>query len=279
MKTLLITLLFSTSLFAQNELTLIFKPSAKGLDWETPKSLFISYLKNSISFSDYHLGHVFIEKNCGGEKEFIDIHPKHIDVMNQLLLGQKGLGVLYHSFEGEMTINKEGPKLPEAPMNYIQFLLNESHCKRLNQFIAEYKDKNVSRHFGLPHRPLVAEGATSASFAVGLLELLDILDYEMKVNWFRQVNLPHEYSGLPIDEKSIGVFKLLFGNPKWAQDNENHRILAFWDIEKMYSWVNEKMKEPQIYKNSSREKLQGLTIDKSHVPAPVGPMWLIQPKS
>ncbi len=52
-----------------NHLTLYFIPSPIGIDWSTPANLAWSALKNRLSFQSRFMGHVFIEVQCGTQRD------------------------------------------------------------------------------------------------------------------------------------------------------------------------------------------------------------------
>lgn len=108
MKKLLFTLLISTPVFA-NELTLFVVPSP-GLDWSSPKNLFLSTAKSKLMMKPHFMGHLWIELKCGDKTELTGMTGDNPDFINQLVMNGRGLGVLYHSFPGKLETDVEAEK-------------------------------------------------------------------------------------------------------------------------------------------------------------------------
>ncbi len=125
----LLILLSITSARAAQELTLYFIPSPVGMDWSSPSALAKSALMNRISMKPRFMGHVFVELKCGSEHELTGMVGKNFDYLNQLLVNQRGLGILYHSFEGQLE-NKDAITeelagyLKTGHVNFLKVLLN-----------------------------------------------------------------------------------------------------------------------------------------------------------
>ncbi|MFP5387043.1 MAG: hypothetical protein ACLGHN_13265 [Bacteriovoracia bacterium] len=282
MKILLLTLLLVTSAIAgtDQQLTLYFVPSPKGIDWSTPSNLAISALKNKISMEPRFMGHVFVELTCGNKHELTGMTSKSFDYLNQLLVEQRGLGILYHSFEGKLE-DKESIQtelsgyLRTGYVNFTRFILNEKQCNRALSYLDEYRKNDVGRFYGLANRPRFGEGAGCSAFGVSFPDVLDILDHEMKEAWSQTVNIPLEYAGPPLTEEGVGLIKVILNAGSWASEKEKHKKLTFWSPDRMHEWVKNKVKNPgQGVAVLQIENTRGLIIDKSHFPVPEGPIWL-----
>lgn len=283
-KLLLLSLLFASEIHANtlNELTLHFIPSPVGMDWSSPSSLAKSALKNRISFKPRFIGHVFVELKCGTTHELTGMAGKKFDYLNQLLVEQKGLGILFHSFEGGLEDKEKiEPELKEFQKNgysnFVSFKLNDNQCQRASQYLKEYREKNVGRHYGLANRPRMGEGAGCTAFGVSFVDVLNILDQDMKEAWSQTVNIPLEFAGPPLKEEGVGLFKVMFNAGSWAKENEKHQKLTFWDPDRMHSWVKLKAeKKVGEYEIVKSQNSVGVVIDKSHFPVPVEPIWMQQ---
>lgn len=282
MKKLILTLLFSfTSAWANSpqELTLYFIPSPKGMDWSSPSNLAKSALMNKISFEPHFMGHVWVELKCGNEHELTGMVGKNFDYLTQLLVNQRGLGILFHSFDGRLEdkadIEKEKTDyFKKGGMNFTKFILSEGQCKRASTYLAEYRKNNVGRHYGLANRPRFGEGAGCTAFGVSFPDVLNILDQEMKEAWSQTVNIPMELAGPPLRDESVGLLKVMFNSGSWAKDSENHQRLTFWDPDRMYNWVKKKVSMKQAtYEVLKIENVEGIVFNKSHFPVPDEPIW------
>lgn len=271
-------LLFSGNLFAQ-ELTLYFSPSPKGIDWSTPTKLVRSGLENKLTFKKRFIGHVFIDLHCGQKKELTGMTADRFDYVGQLLLKGRGLGILYHSFEGKLEDEKETrPELDEyiktGAVNFVRFKLSENQCKRATQYLSEYRSKGVYKNYGLANRPRLGEGAGCSAYGVSFLDVLGILDQDMKESWGQSINIPHAYAGAPLTEQWINLFTFFTQDVQWAKENEKHTKLFFWSPDRMFSWVKKKTSKKEAgYEILTEGKAQGVAIDKSYFPTPEEPIW------
>ncbi len=277
----LFLLLTSNSLWSKTqELTLYFIPSPLGMDWSSPVNLTFSAVKNIIQFKPRFMGHVFVELKCGETHELTGMTSKTFDYMNQLIIEGKGLGILYHSFEGRL----EDKNLVQAELktylksghtNFGRFLLNEKQCQRVTRYLQEYRKNNIGRHYGLANRPRYGEGAGCTAFGVSFLDVLGLLDQDMKESWSQTINVPLEFSGPPVNQRSVNLLSVLMNAHAWAPENTPHKKLTFWDPDKMHQWVKQKVRLKQnSYSILKVENAEGVVFDKGHFPAPEGPIWL-----
>lgn len=282
MKKLLFTLLLATTSVWANvpqELTLYFIPSPKGMDWSTPSNLAKSALMNKISFEPHFMGHVWVEIKCGNEHELTGMVGKNFDYLNQLLVNQRGLGILFHSFEGRLEDKSDIQAemtgyYKNGGMNFAKFLLNDGQCKRASKYLSEYRKQNVGRYYGLANRPRFGEGAGCTAFGVSFVDVLNILDQEMRDAWSQTVNIPLELAGPPLRDESVGLLRVMFNAGSWAKDSDKHQRLTFWDPDRMYSWVKKKVSMKQTtYEVQKIENVEGIVFNKSHFPVPLEPIW------
>lgn len=264
----------------ENHLTLHFLPSPAGLDWSSPQNLAWSALKNRLTFSKRFIGHVFVDLKCSDKRELAGMSSENFDYINQLFFQNRGLGILYHSFEGKLETTEElEPELTgllkEGKVNFNRFLLNDAQCSRLMTYFSEYKQHKVGRYYGLANRPLYGEGAGCSAFGVSFLEVAEIMDEEMRDNWGNIINIPLEYAGPPLRNEGISIFKVLAGADSWALEKHPHRKLFFWDPDRMYRWTSDKLKGvvPARMKKMELEKAQGLVLDMTAKPVPPRPIW------
>lgn len=265
-----------------NQLTLYFIPSPVGMDWSSPANLAWSALKNRLSFKSRFMGHVFVELECGADKQLTGMVGKNFDYLNQLLIEGRGLGVMYHSFDGTLEdqdkVAKEIKELSETGdrMNFVRFNLNPNQCVRALTYIKEYREKDVGRYYGLANRPLYGEGAGCSAFGASFAEVTGVLDYELTEGWSHSVNIPLAFAGPPLKDETVNLLKVMMNASSWAKDDEPHQKLLFWSPDHMFAWVNKKIAASSMDKQftvTSLGKSQGIIFDKSHVIAPSGPIW------
>jgi hypothetical protein len=283
-KSILTLFLIFTSLLSQADtaMTLYFIPSPLGIDWTTPSSLAMSAAKNKISLKSRFMGHVFIELDCDGQKELTGMRGKNFDYIHQLLINSRGLGILYHSFDGMLEEKSESEteikELAETGerINFVRFKLNSQQCTRAITYLKEYREKNVGRYYGLANRPLYGEGSGCSAFGASFVEVAGLMNQDFKDAWSQTVNIPLEFAGPPLREEGVNLFKLMLNASRWASENEPHQKLMFWSPDLMFNWVQKQLAlAPENKQFSVMEigKAKGLVFDKSHLPAPSGPIW------
>lgn len=263
-----------------NELSLYFIPAPVRLDWSSPASLALSTLKSRLSFKSRFLGHVFVELKCEDKWELTGMVGQNFDYLNQLLVNQKGLGILFHSFDGRLEdkgdVDREINELAATGerLNFVRFKLNQGQCQRALSYLNEYREKNVGRYYGLANRPLYAEGAGCSAFGASFPDALNIMEQEMKDSWSQTVNIPLKFAGPPLREEGTNILTLMMNASKWASDGEPSVPLHFWSPDFMYEWVKNKVKNPPPTMSViNRDKAQGIEIDKSFLPVPLEPVW------
>lgn len=281
---LLLALLATAELHAQttNQLTLYFIPSPKGMDWSTPKKLAWSALQNRLSFQSHFMGHVFVGLECGEKKELTGQVGKNFDYLTQLLLHQRGLGILYHSFDGALEdradVEEELKELTkvEGRLNFVGFKLNEAQCSRALKYLTEYRAKNVGRHYGLANRPLYGEGAGCSAFGASFAEVTGVLNTELKDAWSQSVDIPLAFAGPPLKDQGVSLTTVMLNAERWAKPEEPHQTLMFWDPDRMYNWVAQKIPKAELEKQflvTELGKARGIIFDKSYLPVPEGSIW------
>lgn len=277
---LVCSLLLSAFASANQELTLYFIPSPSGMDWSTPSSLVRTAARNKFSFRSHFMGHVWVELKCGSVHELTGMTDRHPDYLYQLVVEQRGLGILYHSFDGRLEnkedIQGEMPELfQEGRINFVTFLLNSSQCQRASLYLNQYRSFNVGRFYGLAHRPRFGEGSGCSAFGASFPEVLGFIDQGTREAWSQTVNIPLDLAGQPVTNEKVGLHKFIFGAKSWAQEDQKHRKLFFWDPDKMFQWVKKKILEK--HSDIAIKKIgnsEGIILDKRIYPSPSAPVWL-----
>ncbi len=267
---------------AESSLTLYFIPSPHGMDWSTPASLAKSAAMNRFSFKSRFIGHVWAEVQCGEQHILTGMIGKKFDYFNQLLIENKGLGILFHSFEGTLEdkkdIQEEMVELTKAGrINYARFILNQKNCQRLVTYAEEYKKNNVGRHYGLSNRPRYAEGAGCSAFGASFLDVAGILDTEIIEQWSKTINIPLELSGPPVRDEGVSLLKVILSASSWAKPTDDHKKIFFFDPDSMYNWAQQRISSSESlgdYKTEEKNGMKGIVFDRSNRPAPESPIWI-----
>jgi hypothetical protein len=263
-------------------LRLYFIPSPGGMDWTSPSSLLRTVLKNRLSMRSRFLGHVFVEVRSGSTREITGMAGKKFDYFRQLVIEKKGLGVLYHSFEGKLEhhedIDREIKLLSRSGerLNFITFRLNRGNADRLIAYLEAYKEQNVGRFYGLANRPLHREGSGCSAFGASFLEVAGILESHYRDAWAHSVNIPLEFAGRPLKDDRIHPLRVLLSARRWAHDHEPHQKLFFWEPDRMFRWVKYKLIRADEHDMQVVQlgRALGLVVDKTHITAPGGPLFL-----
>ena len=297
MKFIGIFLIFFTSfnLFSKenvNQLTLYFFPSPYELNWESPQKIAQSVLKSTYiptKFKYRHsLGHVSSELLCDdGFYHLSGMTTKEKNEDTQLILKEKvGLGVMFYPMKGKLQSRKEveddiQDRIKKGKMNWISIKINKTTCQRLKQDLQTYENENIQDVYGLVFNPRKKEGAGCSAFGMSLLEVAGLMTEEYKTEFSQRVFVNNDLNGFNGSVNKASFFKILLGiNAKhWSKDNKNGKELFFWRPNLMYEWVKnkiKKLKERQLttYRIETKGKLEGLSIDKTMVAAPKGPIFL-----
>ncbi len=268
------------ALASSQELTLYFLPSPVGLDWSSPKGLVWSALKNRLKDSNRFIGHVFVEYKCQQGSELTAMTAKTFDYFQQIVFEGRGLGVLYHSFEGRLETKEElAPELKklldEGKVSFARFTLNEGHCERLTTYLREYRGHRVERHYGLVHRPLYGEGSGCSAFGASFLEVAGLLDQDLVEGWSNYIRVPLDLAGPPLTDQTVSIYRLLFSANSWGIEGAPHRVLTFWDPDRMDKWVKEKLTRPLPLgmRPLVIGKSKGVVLDRKLRPAPTHVIW------
>jgi hypothetical protein len=283
MKKLLTLLTFfslNTMASTNNSLTLYFIPSPMGMDWSSPAKLAVSALKNRLSLKSRFMGHVFVELQCGDRRELTGMVGRNFDYLTQLLVKERGLGILFHSFDGRLEdakdVQAEIDELSQKGerLNFVKFMLGKDHCERAITYIDEYRQKNVGKYYGLANRPLHGEGSGCSAFGASFAEVTGVLNEELRKAWSYSVNIPLDFAGPPLRAEGVNLLKLITNAGQWASDFVPHQVISFWDPDRMFRWVIHKSREQNgDFKLTELNRSIGLVFDRTQVPVPMGPIW------
>ncbi len=277
----------------QSTLTLYFIPSPFGINWESPSKLFTSMALNYFSFRPHFMGHVAIQLHCqdlsGINHSFLTgMTSRTLKAANAIFMEHAGLGVMFEKNPGKF----DDPKKSEQELihrlknpgsmsgvNFVQYKINPAACTRIAKYYNEFKEHNLNRYYGLYSRPLYGEGAGCSAFGASFLELIGLMTPEIKDSWSYTVQLPLHLIGTPFSENKVYFWDILFSK-QWGNQDENSFNFFFWEPDKMYHWVNKKLKimtdTPSSEQTFIAKKIyntQGLFMDATQVSIPNEPIW------
>lgn len=272
-----------------SSLNLYFIPSPFGINWESPKKLFQSMIFNYFSFRPHFMGHVAIQVSCtdlaNDTHNFITgMSSQKLSAADSIFLDHSGLAVMFIKNPGRFDDPKESEqeliyrlKNPGSMsgVNFIKFKISPSACSRIAKYYDEYKKFDIKRYYTLYSRPLYGEGAGCSAYGASFLEVIGILNDEIKNGWSYTINLPNRLIGRPFFDQNAYFWEIITAD-SWAKSGEESTELFFWEPDKMFNWVNAKLKvlnQNTPYKELKLFNTKGLVLDVSDVAVPVGPIW------
>lgn len=270
------------------EMTLYFYPSP-GLNWESPASLSLYTVRNELLRKPRAIGHVSIEISCPKtpQGQAVQIltgmsQQTKLESMKLMLLKGYGFGIMFHDFKGALEDpRKLRPELESrfksGNLSFLNFKINQQTCERLAQYIQEYDQRDYDLHYGLPNRPRYGEGSGCSAFGASFLDVAGLLDAEYRDQWTRVLRVPLSYIGGPLTDQYVSIFSTFFAS-KWANENEPHRSIYFWDPDLMHAWVkkiwDQQIKNPNgVYHTLKKGNAIGLSTDRRHVSTPKDSIW------
>jgi len=274
-------------------LTLFFIPSPFGINWESPRKLFTSMALNYFSYRPHFMGHVAVQVQCqdliGQQHRFLTgMTSQKLAAASAVIFEHAGLGVMFEKNPGKFDDPKKSEqeliyrlKNPGATsgVNFIQYKINAAACTRIAKYYQEFKDYNLNRYYGLYSRPLYGEGAGCSAFGASFIELIGLMNEDMKKSWSYTLHLPYNLIGKPFTDNKVYVWELL-KNKQWGIAGSDAMTFFFWEPDKMYHWVNKTLQNVTQQKNQDSKyqskkifNTQGLFVDASAITVPNEPIW------
>lgn len=286
------------TVYAQSYLTLHFTHSPRGIDWKNPQTLAVSVLRNTIApvrASRHAIGHVRIELKCGDSYLMTGMTNKYgSDTRDAVLKDGYGLGVVLKTYRGELEqtekiFSKQQKLLEIGRASFIKFLIKDSTCDRLHEYLKEYKENGYDQMYsGLHAFPLYRQGSGCSAFGASFLELSGLQIPEFEDKWMRHnLILPYQYIGNPAEGKKLNFFKLLFSlRARWGSNDSDGVKITFWDPDLMHNWIvkthktltnNPSLAEGRfpwpLVKLQRIKKGRGMIFDARSIPTPTGPIF------
>lgn len=248
-----------------NSFTLYAFKSSVGVNWESPKALAASVVKNeALSYLNGNkrlLGHVAIKIKCG-ERELMTAMTSRAGETKRIVLKEHaGLGVLFHIFPGELESQSEleeeiAKKRKNGRVHSMTYLISDDACDLMFAHYQNFIRNGGPHNYGFPVDTLAGEGAGCSAFGVSFLQAAKIDDSKQLDAWSGSVWVPKQFIGPYsdrlytqageepyINEQGGDDVKLIpmVLKPKktqWAKPNEpGAKYLKFFDPDTMHSWV------------------------------------------
>lgn len=277
----------------KSTLTLFFIPSPFGINWESPSKLFTSMVLNYFSFRPHFMGHVAIQVFCedlaGQQQKFLTgMTSVKLAATSAIFLEHAGLGVMFEKHPGKFDDAKKSEqeliyrlKNPGSTsgVNFIQYQISPAACTRIAKYYQEFKNHNLNRYYALYSRPLYGEGAGCSAFGASFLELIGVMNDELKNSWTYTLELPYHLIGKPFTQNTAYFWDILRAK-KWGEPGKESLTFSFWEPDKMYQWVNNKLQEisattskEKYYKSAEIFNTQGIFVDATNTSIPNEPIW------
>jgi hypothetical protein len=264
---------FSSQLKAENSLTLFVATPPKKLSWKNPSSLLWSTLRSGFKSNFFSIGHAMIHLQCDSTKNSIAVNEttgvtstEDSDDKDLVIEDGIGMGILFHTFEGELNSPSYVMKRLEMAselqnrLSTFKILVNEKTCQRLATYIKEYKEKRVDSRYGLSLRPRRAEGSGCTAFGASFFEIAGFLTSEIKKAWSVEINVQESLIGEPSANKKVSIDEILFSEKgqSWAKNGEPSRHLVVYDTQLFDQWIR------KIWNNRSKSLPTGYSVDQKN---------------
>lgn len=309
MKYLFVALLWAPLAMADS-LSILAYTAPTPLDWSTPGALTRTTIDNSLfgligrwrelgrGEREYEyvayphaISHLNVELICNGEIKILtgmtSLRPDG-EYLKGLALEGKSLETMVEDVPGGLiSTEKVQEWLPimtqRGYVRRVKWQLHPQTCERLQQYFSDYKKLGLEKLYGgLNSRPLEAKGgAGCAAFAMSFLEVAGLYapaDYDSV--WKRDLRLREKYitRADKLAERGIWSFLLYGYDGAWAQENEPHLKMSFWDPQRVYDWIGDVHQgrvefaiDHTLFKTG--KKSLGIEIDAREVAPPQGPIW------
>ncbi len=292
---LIVFLLFHFSFAHANELTLHFVKSPTRTNWDSPRKLAFSAIKNL--FARVHggkrhsIGHVYVELSCGADHILTGVTSENDrEERRALFLDGYGLGVVLRNSVGKFDDPEEAKADLDAMQsrgrsNFISFTLSNSTCSRLLDYLKRYEELGYQTVYAnLNARPLLRQSSGCSAFGMSFLELSGLQAPEFEDQWMTHRILPSHLVGGHFTHTRVRMIRILTErHSHWDEDlSQGGFPVDFWDPEKMHAWVKQGVLDLEMGTNrtfpwptqvQNRAKSKGLLMDASSVPTPTGPFF------
>ncbi len=231
------------------ELIIYVIPSPFGFHWETPRTAILSLRNYFTLFKHHSIGHMAIELRKNGLSHAITgmTGETNWQIFERLRNSKIGLEFLFSTYPGRL---EEAQELASdikihsqwRRIAYIRMPLTATQFSEKLKFLDDWVEMGKYQRYGLVQDPVETRGASCTSFAVHFLRLAGELSPQLEQECSRVIRIPISFIG--VKTRNL-LSELLFGKHvhRWANENEPHRKLRFWDPDQFYKWVEKRATE------------------------------------
>ncbi|MCB9092295.1 MAG: hypothetical protein H6621_01070 [Halobacteriovoraceae bacterium] len=289
----------------KHRLTLYFFRSPTGVNWTSPRALFLSTLRNLISPHNRMISHVALEVQ--GPHSFDERANPYYRFTSKIDLGKKifkhlfqeqvGLGMILLSYKGSLEPtgllqNELREKRKQGRVQSITYIISEESAFRLQKYLKEYVEVgNDKIYAGLASHPRYLEGAGCMAFCKAATEVVGLDQDITQKTWMTSIDIPQNLIGNSIEKHKVPITKILFSSEakRWAHKHEPHVSIEFWDIDRIFhelKFIAEKKKRneslPEALNHYQDLKIEirkhdrsyEIILDRTQIAPPTEPLWL-----
>jgi hypothetical protein len=281
-------LLLGTNARSQ-QLVLYTMPSPRTLNWRSPHTLAMSYLRNVLVPVRYQghrhpMGHMVIELRDTARYALVGATTRSKkDLAKSVIKHKYGLGALFAGYSGRLESQDDNyhqltDRYPHGDIAYIQLLINTATFERLWQYLQEYQQRGYDSIYNGANRPREGKGAGCSAFAVSFLEIGRLLDSSVTEQWAVHVNAQEKLVGGPEGNgRKIGLLRMLF-TQRWADTGrERYKHVTYYEPRRVFDWINQNARQADSslhYTPGQKGCAAGLIMNKRNTYPPQEDIWL-----
>jgi hypothetical protein len=293
-----------------HRLTFHFFSSPCGINWDSPRKLFLSALLNRLHPRDRKLSHIAVELRgprtqavaAAAYGSMSSMSERGRNTVRRLLVDQIGLGMMLANYPG--ALEAAGPlrhetrrKEPTGRVQRVTYLLPEATAFRVQRYLAEYPaTDNHAIYGGLASHPRYGEGAGCVAYARAVSEIAGLDQDRSQARWSRKIRIPKQLIGDPRHCRRVPITRLVWGEQasRWADEAEPHVEINFYDPDRIFREIAAagaaatrrappRRAEDTVCGGDATVRRHGrcyeLVYDRRDLATPTEPLWLSRPRA
>lgn len=292
-----------------HRLTFHFFSSPCGINWDSPRKLFLSALLNRLHPRDRKLSHIAVELRGPRSAEdagaaygsLSSMSDRGRNTVRRLLVDQIGLGMLLADYPGALEAagrlrHETRRKERTGRVQRVTYLLPEATAFRVQRYLAEYPTTGNHRIYGgLASHPRYGEGAGCVAYARAVSEIAGLDQDRSQAGWHRKIRIPKGLIGDPCQRRRVPVTRLIWGAraARWASEKEPHVEIHFYDPDRIFREIaaageaasRRTQPRPAAETAGARDavvrrhgRCYELVYDRRDAVTPTEPLWLSRPR-
>ncbi len=193
------------------------------------------------------ISHVNVRLHCQGSSEILlgmTGEEDNVYYLRKLLIEGGSMETITENTRGRFYSRAEVEKwLPymkaKGKMHQLSYQLNAKTCQQVRSYLANYSSAQQDRIYGgLGTEPLKGVGAGCSAFAMSVLKVAGLYENTFEHHFTRSIRIPQQMINTLEKKADIGFYDIFFKNySSWANPEEPHLQIHFWDPQLMYEWV------------------------------------------